>query len=77
MVVGVYAGYVDTDATKKLDVPKVSAAEVAEKTMDAIIRNDPEVLVGRGGPAGPFAAVRSPGVDVSRPVSTLVGQLEI
>jgi hypothetical protein len=45
MVVGVYAGYVDTDATKKLDVPKVSAAEVAEKTMDAIIRNDPEVLV--------------------------------
>jgi hypothetical protein len=23
----------------------VSAAEVAEKTMDAIIRNDPEVLV--------------------------------
>jgi NAD(P)-dependent dehydrogenase (short-subunit alcohol dehydrogenase family) len=45
VVVGVYAGYVDTDATKKLDVPKVSAAEVAEKTMDAIIRNDPEVLV--------------------------------
>jgi NAD(P)-dependent dehydrogenase (short-subunit alcohol dehydrogenase family) len=45
MVVAVYAGYVDTDATKKLDVPKVSAAEVAEKTMDAIIRNDPEVLV--------------------------------
>jgi NAD(P)-dependent dehydrogenase (short-subunit alcohol dehydrogenase family) len=45
LVVGVYAGYVDTDATKNLDVPKVSAAEVAEKTMDAIIRNDPEVLV--------------------------------
>jgi NAD(P)-dependent dehydrogenase (short-subunit alcohol dehydrogenase family) len=45
MVVGVYAGYVDTDATRKLDVPKVTAAEVAEKTMDAIVRNDPEVLV--------------------------------
>jgi NAD(P)-dependent dehydrogenase (short-subunit alcohol dehydrogenase family) len=45
LVVGVYAGYVDTDATKKLDVPKVSAAEVAEKTMDAIVRDDPEVLV--------------------------------
>jgi NAD(P)-dependent dehydrogenase (short-subunit alcohol dehydrogenase family) len=44
-VVGVYVGYVDTDATKSLDVPKVTAAEVAEKTMDAIIRNDPEVLV--------------------------------
>jgi hypothetical protein len=37
--------YVDTDATRRLDVPKVSTAEVAEKTMDAIIRNDPEVLV--------------------------------
>ena len=45
LVVGVYAGDVDTDATKKLDVPKVSAAEVAEKTMDAIVGNDPEVLV--------------------------------
>jgi hypothetical protein len=45
VVVAVYAGYVDTDATKRLDVPKVSAAEVAEKTMDAIMRNDPEVLV--------------------------------
>jgi NAD(P)-dependent dehydrogenase (short-subunit alcohol dehydrogenase family) len=44
-VVAVHAGYVDTDATKRLDVPKVSAAEVAEKTMTAIIRNDPEVLV--------------------------------
>jgi NAD(P)-dependent dehydrogenase (short-subunit alcohol dehydrogenase family) len=44
-VVGVYVGYVDTDATKSLDVPKVTAAEVAEKTMDAIIGNDPEVLV--------------------------------
>jgi NAD(P)-dependent dehydrogenase (short-subunit alcohol dehydrogenase family) len=44
-VVGVYVGYVDTDATKSLDVPKVTAAEVAEKTMDAILRDDPEVLV--------------------------------
>jgi NAD(P)-dependent dehydrogenase (short-subunit alcohol dehydrogenase family) len=34
VVVGVYVGYVDTGATKKLDVPKVSAAEVAEKTME-------------------------------------------
>jgi NAD(P)-dependent dehydrogenase (short-subunit alcohol dehydrogenase family) len=44
-VVGVYVGYVDTDATKRLDVPKVTPAEVAEKTMDAILRDDPEVLV--------------------------------
>ena len=45
VVVAVHVGYVDTDATKGLDVPKVSAAEVAEKTMDAIVRNDSEVLV--------------------------------
>jgi NAD(P)-dependent dehydrogenase (short-subunit alcohol dehydrogenase family) len=45
LVVAVHVGYVDTDATKRLDVPKVSAAEVADKTMDAIIRNDGEVLV--------------------------------
>jgi len=44
-VVAVHVGYVDTDATSGLDVPKVSTAEVAQKTMDAIIRNDPEVLV--------------------------------
>jgi NAD(P)-dependent dehydrogenase (short-subunit alcohol dehydrogenase family) len=45
LVVGVHVGYVDTDATRRLDVPKVSATEVAEKTMDGIIRDDPEVLV--------------------------------
>ena len=45
VVVAVHVGYVDTDATKALDVPKVTAAEVAEKTMEGIIRNDPEVLV--------------------------------
>lgn len=44
LVVAVHAGYVDTDATRGLDVPKVTAAEVAEKTMDGIIRDDPEVL---------------------------------
>jgi len=45
VVIGVHAGFVDTDATRTLDVPKVTAAEVAEKTMDAIARDDPEVLV--------------------------------
>jgi NAD(P)-dependent dehydrogenase (short-subunit alcohol dehydrogenase family) len=45
VVIAVHVGYVDTDATKGLDVPKVSAAEVAEKTMDAIAHNDSEVLV--------------------------------
>ena len=45
VVVAVHVGYVDTDATKGLDAPKVTAAEVAEKTMEGIIRDDPEVLV--------------------------------
>ena len=45
MVVAVHMGYVDTDATRGIHAPKVSAAKVAEKTMDAITRNDPEVLV--------------------------------
>jgi NAD(P)-dependent dehydrogenase (short-subunit alcohol dehydrogenase family) len=45
LVVGVFVGYVDTDAIRGLDVPKVPAAVVAEKTMDAIGRDDPEVLV--------------------------------
>jgi NAD(P)-dependent dehydrogenase (short-subunit alcohol dehydrogenase family) len=45
VVIGVHVGYVDTDATARLDVPKVTAAEVAEKTMDGIVRGDPEVLV--------------------------------
>jgi NAD(P)-dependent dehydrogenase (short-subunit alcohol dehydrogenase family) len=44
-VIAVHVGFVDTDATRGLDVPKVAPAEVAEKTMEAIIRNDPEVLV--------------------------------
>lgn len=43
-VIGVHVGFVDTDATGTLDVAKVSAAEVAEKTMDGIIGDDPEVL---------------------------------
>jgi NAD(P)-dependent dehydrogenase (short-subunit alcohol dehydrogenase family) len=45
VVIGVHVGYVDTDATKALDVPKVTAQEVASKTMEAIIRDEPEVLV--------------------------------
>jgi NAD(P)-dependent dehydrogenase (short-subunit alcohol dehydrogenase family) len=45
VVIGVHVGYVDTDATERLDVPKVPAAEVSEKTMDGIVRGDLEVLV--------------------------------
>lgn len=45
LVVGVHVGFVDTDATVGLDVPKVPATEVAAQTMDAISRDMPEVLV--------------------------------
>jgi NAD(P)-dependent dehydrogenase (short-subunit alcohol dehydrogenase family) len=44
-VIAVHVGFVDTDATKAIDLPKVTAAEVADKTMTGILRNDPEVLV--------------------------------
>jgi NAD(P)-dependent dehydrogenase (short-subunit alcohol dehydrogenase family) len=45
LVVGVHAGYVDTDATAEIDAPKADPAEVAAQTMDAIERDEPEVLV--------------------------------
>jgi NAD(P)-dependent dehydrogenase (short-subunit alcohol dehydrogenase family) len=45
LVVGVHVGFVDTDATRALDVPKVPADLVADKTMDGIIRGESEVLV--------------------------------
>jgi hypothetical protein len=38
-------GYVDTDATVEVDAPKVEAEEVAAQTMDAISRDELEVLV--------------------------------
>ncbi|MGY4976680.1 SDR family oxidoreductase [Streptomyces sp. 900105755] len=45
LVVGVHVGWVDTDATVAVDEPKTDAAEVAAQTMDAIARDEPEVLV--------------------------------
>ncbi|MFG2957258.1 SDR family oxidoreductase [Streptomyces sp. NPDC048291] len=45
LVVGVHVGWVDTDATARVDEPKTDAAEVAAQTMDAIARDEPEVLV--------------------------------
>lgn len=45
LVVGVHVGWVDTDATAAVDEPKTDAAEVAAQTMDAIARDEPEVLV--------------------------------
>ncbi|MGW4906223.1 SDR family oxidoreductase [Streptomyces sp. NPDC004270] len=45
LVVGVHVGYVETDATAGIAGPKTDPAEVAAQTMDAIARDEPEVLV--------------------------------
>ncbi|MEU9382565.1 SDR family oxidoreductase [Streptomyces sp. NPDC048279] len=45
LVVGVHVGYVETDATTEIEGPKIDPAEVASQTMDAIARDEPEVLV--------------------------------
>ncbi|MFD7227727.1 SDR family oxidoreductase [Streptomyces sp. NPDC059881] len=45
LVVGVYAGYVDTDLAADIDSPKILATDVAEKTMAALLNDESEVLV--------------------------------
>jgi len=45
VVLAVHVGPVDTSVTEAAGAFRVTAAEVAEKTMDAIIQDDPEVLV--------------------------------
>jgi NAD(P)-dependent dehydrogenase (short-subunit alcohol dehydrogenase family) len=44
LVVGVHAGFIDTDMADTVDDPKISAQEVAEQTLDAIEKGRPEVL---------------------------------
>jgi NAD(P)-dependent dehydrogenase (short-subunit alcohol dehydrogenase family) len=44
LVVGVHAGFVETDLSAWTDAPKISAGTVAELTMDALIRDQLEVL---------------------------------
>lgn len=44
LVVGVHAGSVDTDLTAAVDAPKISAADVAEQTMQALTEDRVEVL---------------------------------
>lgn len=45
LVVGVHAGFVDTDLSKQFDAPKITSQEVAEQTMRAIVEEQTEVLV--------------------------------
>lgn len=43
-VVGVYAGFIDTDMTAGIDQPKVTARQVAERTMEGIRDEQSHVL---------------------------------
>ena len=44
LVVGVHAGFIDTDMAATVDDPKISPQEVAGQTLDAIEKGRPEVL---------------------------------
>ncbi|WP_069463744.1 SDR family NAD(P)-dependent oxidoreductase, partial [Actinacidiphila rubida] len=44
LVVGVHAGFVETDLSSFTDAPKISARDVAEQTMDALAGGRTEVL---------------------------------
>jgi hypothetical protein len=42
--VGVHAGFVETDLSSWVDAPKISAASVAEQTLQALANDSVEVL---------------------------------
>lgn len=44
LVIGVHAGFVETDLSSFTDAPKISAEDVAEQTMDALANDRVEVL---------------------------------
>lgn len=44
LVIGVHAGYVDTDLAADIDSPKILASDVAEQTMRALLDDETEVL---------------------------------
>lgn len=43
-VTGVHVGYIDTDMTAGLDVPKQDASDIARQIVEAIGKDEPEVL---------------------------------
>lgn len=47
LVVGVYAGWIDTDMTAHLDVPKVRPEEVARKTIEGVATDQEEIFADR------------------------------
>lgn len=48
LVVSVHAGFVDTDLSAWVDAPKITAASVAEQTMQALANDRVEVLADEG-----------------------------
>lgn len=44
LVLGVHSGFVDTDLSSWVDAPKITAADVAEQTMEALANDRWEVL---------------------------------
>lgn len=44
LVVGVHAGYIDTDMVKSVDAPKTRPEDIAQATLDGIEAGAPEVL---------------------------------
>jgi hypothetical protein len=42
LVVGVHAGYVDTDLAADIDAPKILAGDVAEAAMTGLLNDEPE-----------------------------------
>jgi NAD(P)-dependent dehydrogenase (short-subunit alcohol dehydrogenase family) len=47
-VLGLHVGYVDTDLTRGIDVPKTSAEDVARQTYDALVAGKSEVMADKG-----------------------------
>lgn len=47
-VLGLHVGFVDTDLTKGIDVPKTSAEDVVRQTFDALETNKSEVMADQG-----------------------------
>jgi NAD(P)-dependent dehydrogenase (short-subunit alcohol dehydrogenase family) len=43
-VLGIHAGYIDTDMVSHVDAPKTSPADIAARTLEALERGDSEVL---------------------------------
>ncbi len=43
-VVGVYAGFIDTDMARAVDAPKISPRQVAERTLEGVRRADDHVF---------------------------------